>query len=234
MGSWIYSPPWYSPVYKPFFKQLIRLVIMDLQYIGLHPKLKIICSGVSGLTTGFLYSIWCWRWNTLPFIVDHFMVYNQLWIMDACKFGMRERSFLPIFLLLFLFKSLQWRHNGHDNVSTHQPHDCLLNRLFRCRSKKTSKLRVTGLCAENLPGTGEFPAQTTSNAENFSIWWRGHVILVYIYLFAPTIFHLFYAYFMWWTAFWAFFFFSQICWKVHYIRQPRTLLIVANYDWSCN
>ena len=31
-------------------------------------------------------------------------------------------------------------------VSNHQPHDCLLNRLFRHRSKKTSKLRVTGLC----------------------------------------------------------------------------------------
>ena len=40
---------------------------------------------------------------------------------------------------------LQWRHNGRDSVSNHQPHDCLLNRLFRRRSKKTSKLRVTGL-----------------------------------------------------------------------------------------
>ena len=24
--------------------------------------------------------------------------------------------------------SLPWRHNGHDGVSNHQPHDCLLNR----------------------------------------------------------------------------------------------------------
>ena len=39
---------------------------------------------------------------------------------------------------------LQWRHNGHDSISNHQPHDCLLNPLFRRRSKKTSKLRVTG------------------------------------------------------------------------------------------
>ena len=71
--------------------------------------------------------------------------------------------------------SLQWRHNGRDIVSNHQPHDCLLNRLFRRRSKKTSKLRVTGLCAANSPGTGEFPAQMASNAENVSIWWRHHV-----------------------------------------------------------
>ena len=70
--------------------------------------------------------------------------------------------------------ALQWRHNGHDDVSNHQPHDCLLNRLFRCRSKKTSKLRVTGLCVGNSPVTGEFPAQMASNAENVSIWWRHH------------------------------------------------------------
>ena len=54
--------------------------------------------------------------------------------------------------------SLQWRHNERDVVSNHQPHNCLLNRLFRRRSKKTSKLRVTGLCEGNSPGTGEFPA----------------------------------------------------------------------------
>ena len=71
--------------------------------------------------------------------------------------------------------SLLWRHNGQGNVSNHQPHDCLLNRLFRRRSKKTSKLRVTGFCAGNSPGTGEFPAQMASNAENVSIWWRHHV-----------------------------------------------------------
>ena len=64
---------------------------------------------------------------------------------------------------------LQWRHNGRDSVSNHQPHDCFLNRLFRRRSKKTSRLRVNGLCAANSPGTGEFPAQMASNAENVSI-----------------------------------------------------------------
>ena len=42
----------------------------------------------------------------------------------------------------------------------------------RRRSKKTWKLRVTGLCEGNSPGTGEFPAQMASDAENVSIWWR--------------------------------------------------------------
>ena len=52
-----------------------------------------------------------------------------------------------------LTKSLQWRHNGHDGFSNHQPHDCLLNRLFRCRSK----LCVTGLCAGNSSVTVNSP-----------------------------------------------------------------------------
>ena len=56
-------------------------------------------------------------------------------------------------------ESLQWHHNGHHGVSNDQPHDCLPNRLFRHRSKKTLKLRITGVCAGNSPGTGEFPAQ---------------------------------------------------------------------------
>ena len=69
--------------------------------------------------------------------------------------------------------TLHWRHNDHDGVSNHQPRGCLLNRLFRRRSKKTSKLRVTGFSAGNSPVTGEFPTQRASN-ENVSIWWRHH------------------------------------------------------------
>ena len=79
-------------------------------------------------------------------------------------------------LSMGLIAPLQCRHNGHDSVSNHQPHDCLLNRLFRRRSKKTSKLCVTGLCAGNSPGTGEFPAQMASHAEYVSIWWRHHAL----------------------------------------------------------
>ena len=63
--------------------------------------------------------------------------------------------------------TLQWRHNGQDGVSNHQPHDCLLNRLFRCRTKKTPKLRVTGLCAGNSPVTGEFPGQWPATRKMF-------------------------------------------------------------------
>ena len=62
--------------------------------------------------------------------------------------------------------TLQWRHNQCHGVSNHRCLDCLFNRLLSRRSKKTPKLRVTGLC--------EFPSQRASNTENVSIWWRQH------------------------------------------------------------
>ena len=61
--------------------------------------------------------------------------------------------------MFWVHSALLWRHNERDGVSNHQPHDCLLNRSFRRRSKKTLKHRVTG----------EFPAQMASNVENVSI-----------------------------------------------------------------
>ena len=74
---------------------------------------------------------------------------------------------------------LRWRHTVRDGGLNHQPHDCLLKRLFRRRSKETSKLPVIGLCVY-----GEFPAQRASNAEDVSISWRhyerwppGHTII---------------------------------------------------------
>ena len=50
--------------------------------------------------------------------------------------------------------SLQWRHNESDSVPNHRRLDCLLSCLFIRRSKKTSKLRVTGLCGGNTLVTG--------------------------------------------------------------------------------
>ena len=81
--------------------------------------------------------------------------------------------------------ALQWRHNGRDGVPNHQAHDCLLNRLFRRRSKKTSNLLVDSLV------TGEFRAQMASNAEKVSICRRHHGLLLhpcnihYLYIDSP-------------------------------------------------
>ena len=79
-----------------------------------------------------------------------------------------------------VLESLQWRHNWRDGVSNHQPHDFWLNSLFRRIPKKTSKLRIIGICAGNSHVTGEFPAQRASNAEKVSIWWRQHDLCGFI------------------------------------------------------
>ena len=72
--------------------------------------------------------------------------------------------------------TLQWRHGERDGVSNHRRLDGSLSCLFRRRSKETLKLRVTGLRDGNLPGTGEFPSQRASNAENVSISWRHYIM----------------------------------------------------------
>ena len=107
----------------------------------------------------------------------HFTLRNKRWIFFIFVTNMYQSKFLILswWILLRHGKSLRWHHNEQDGVSNQQPHHCLLNRLFGCRSKKTPKLRVTGLCARNSPGTDEFSAQMASNTENVSIWWRHHV-----------------------------------------------------------
>ena len=75
--------------------------------------------------------------------------------------------------------SLRWRHNGRDGVSNHQPHQCLLNRLFEYRSKKTSKLRVTGLCVGNSPGNSPHKCQSRGKCFHLmtsSCCWMAHHI----------------------------------------------------------
>ena len=74
---------------------------------------------------------------------------------------------------------LQWRHNERDGVSNHRHLDGSPNRLFRRKSKTTSKLRVTGLCEGNPPVTGGFPSQKASNAENVYILWCYHVCAIF-------------------------------------------------------
>ena len=65
--------------------------------------------------------------------------------------------------------SAQWLHYERHGVSNHWRLDNLLNCLFRLRSKKMSKFRVTGLCEGNPPLIGGFPSQRASNAEMFPL-----------------------------------------------------------------
>ena len=85
----------------------------------------------------------------------------------------------------FLWLSVWWplggylcKHAGDHSVTTEvwtSPHLTCLGLCGMAAWKLSAPwLRVTGLCAGNSPGTGEFPAQMASNARNVSIWWRLH------------------------------------------------------------
>ena len=60
---------------------------------------------------------------------------------QSCYVNGFSRDFLHIFSATpeknRAMSTWQWRHNGRDGVSNYQPHECLLNCLFRRRSKKT-------------------------------------------------------------------------------------------------
>ena len=75
-------------------------------------------------------------------------------------------------MLTIVYIALQWSHNERHGISNHRCLECLLTRLFRRTSKKTSKLHWA--LWGNPPVTGGFPSQRASNAENVPIWWRHH------------------------------------------------------------
>ena len=83
------------------------------------------------------------------------MLRGDIHAFDGFIVGAIFRNILEVSALSY--DALHWRHNDHDGVSNHQPHGCFLNRLLWRRSKKTSKLRVTGLCAGNSPGPVNSP-----------------------------------------------------------------------------
>ena len=70
-------------------------------------------------------------------------------------------------------RPLHWRHNDHDGVLNHQHHGCLLKCYSDADQRKHQSSASLAFCGE-FTGTGEFPAQRASYAENVSIWWRHH------------------------------------------------------------
>ena len=99
-----------------------------------------------GLHSSFFRSVW---YHTHS--MGLFQIFTQIiaWICNCIHCLNRIRHWRVITCY-----SLQWRHIGCDVVSNHRRIVCLLNRLFRRRSKKTFKLRVTGLLTCGCPHKG--------------------------------------------------------------------------------
>ena len=103
--------------------------------------------------------------NTLHQKYFQWLIVNTQIYIPNILHTVRDLLFCCVFIQVEFIYTLQdyltdtrtWRHNDHNGVSHHQPHGCLLNRVFRHTSKKTPKLRVTGLCARNSPGPVNSP-----------------------------------------------------------------------------
>ena len=144
-----------------------------------------------------MFSI-CWRLygSVNWFIIGH----DDYMYLSHCEIKRRDkkvRIWLQIFVNHIPRNSLEtfcdvatiitvMSYNVRDSVSNLRRLDCLFNRLFSRRSKKSSELRITCLCDGNPPVTGGFPSQRASNAENISIWWchydfnLGDVLRLYV------------------------------------------------------
>ena len=106
-------------------------------------------------------------WLTLPFPAINSAV-NTTFILKIAWYKLDVIATCILWPVRIISKinvvKLEWLHNERDGVSSYQRFDYLLNRLFRRRSKKPSKLRLTG----------GFPSQRASYADNSSIRWRHH------------------------------------------------------------
>ena len=86
----------------------------------------------------------------------------------------------------------QWRHNELDGISKHRRLDCLLNCLFRHRSKKTWKVCVK--CKRKIVADGEINKRSFRNIHillhglsvhvmsSLFLWGNYHMILCFNYV----------------------------------------------------
>ena len=81
---------------------------------------------------------------------NHFLISEQIFCCIVISFFIKcdkpqsRIARMHLFPITMTSQWARWRLK-------YQPHDCLRNRLFRRRAKKTPKLRVTGLCVGNSP-----------------------------------------------------------------------------------
>ena len=192
-------------------------------------------------STNMDYKWYILGWNDDPPFFRIWKKINVLYICSDIPEMCRNRAMLYPFRHIKSYhvcvprpvadNALQWRHNDRDGVSNHQPPDCLLNRLFRRRSKKTAKLRVTGLCEGNSPVTGEFPAQRASNAENLSIWCRHHEMLLFHNTSLPAV-HL-ECVPMHYITYWGPNKMTAVFWPPNFLERTKKFFFYSNLTENC-
>ena len=121
------------------------------------------------LTTPSYYLNKCWI--IISQVLWHFYLNAILLEISKDNIHLRWKSYISNHCQI----SLQWRHNGCDSTSNHRHLDWFTQPFLQAKIKENMKVLCHwSLWWEFTGVTDEFPAQTASNAENVSIWWRHH------------------------------------------------------------
>ena len=117
--------------------------------------------------------------SSVPLLGDMLNPQRHAWNLKGLKERKKphsERPFNVLFSRKFrvLLLSFRRRHDERDVILNHWRLDGLLNRLFRRKSKKTSKFLATGLCEGIHWWPVDPPHKGPVTCKIFSIWWRHH------------------------------------------------------------
>ena len=133
------------------------------------------------LTSGFLWSRWRGKRsrhsrrmrNQQFYVSGKRPMPRQQSCRDMCK--ILHRSICKNLMRDSKFElSLPLPHNEHYSVSNYWRLDCLINRLFRRRSKQTSKLRVTGRWPVDSPHKGPVTRKMFPS-DDVNMWCRNRM-----------------------------------------------------------
>ena len=183
--DFVSATPWsYSEIDRMAAKQRWRNSVN----LFLHESLEIY-----DITTINRITIKPWNINTVLYICIYIYIYiytvsyeiSTRFCCDSIYCGYISQIFLVyIYIYIYMcnwlriFKCSLYYNDARMGARASQITSLTIvySTVYAGRSKKTSKLRITGLCVGNSPVTGEFPTQMSSNAENVSIWWRHHYL----------------------------------------------------------
>ena len=124
-------------------KQLLPLLYLVYNFLPV-PLITatVVIDVVAGHGSVITYDSLTWMWLLIPILA---------WLIGVAPVLQRTKrsqifNLIDFWKVPYLVQSqplpvhihipLLWRHYGRGSVSNHQPHDCLLNRLFRRRSRK--------------------------------------------------------------------------------------------------
>ena len=114
------------------------------------------------------------------FFPKELKVLIKCWVFSQWSSHQRQWDlFLEIWVTcMYIFhSSLQWRHNEHDVVSNHQPHDCVYSSVYSGADQSKYKISASLAFVKGIHRRPvNSPHKGPVTRKMFPFWWRHHVI----------------------------------------------------------